>query len=47
MNMTWRFVSIFFSFFVIRDGFLLYYPESERREYEKNQSVNFHPKVVF
>ena len=35
----------FCRFFVIRDGFLLYYPESERREFDKNQCLNLHPKV--
>jgi len=34
-------------FFVVRDGFLLYYPEGERREFEKTHCLNLHPKVCF
>jgi hypothetical protein len=31
---------------VVRDGYLLYYPESERREFEKQNLLNLHPKVA-
>lgn len=33
-------------FFVIKDGFLLYYPENEKKAFEKRGTFNFHPKGV-
>lgn len=32
-------------FFIIKDSFLLYYAESERRNFETNSYFNIHPKV--
>lgn len=32
-------------FFIIKDSFLLYYAESERRNFETNRYFNIHPKV--
>ncbi|KAM4625704.1 pleckstrin homology domain-containing family D member 1 [Polymixia lowei] len=33
-------------FFIIKDSFLLYYAESERRNFETNRYFNIHPKAV-
>ncbi|XP_073466817.1 pleckstrin homology domain-containing family D member 1 [Aquarana catesbeiana] len=33
-------------FFIIKDSFLLYYSESERRNFESNRYFNIHPKGV-
>ncbi|KAM6916990.1 pleckstrin homology domain-containing family D member 1 [Lycodopsis pacificus] len=33
-------------FFIIKDSFLLYYAESERRNFETNRYLNIHPKGV-
>ncbi|XP_053330602.1 pleckstrin homology domain-containing family D member 1 [Spea bombifrons] len=33
-------------FFIIKDSFLLYYAESERRNFESNRYFNIHPKGV-
>ncbi|XP_067142009.1 pleckstrin homology domain-containing family D member 1-like [Centruroides vittatus] len=33
-------------FFVIKDGFLLYYPENEKKAFEKRGTFNLHPKGV-
>ncbi|GAB6021701.1 pleckstrin y domain containing, D (with coiled-coil domains) member 1 [Chamberlinius hualienensis] len=33
-------------FFVIKEGFLLYYPENERKGFEKRGHLNIHPKGV-
>ncbi|XP_054470425.1 pleckstrin homology domain-containing family D member 1 [Anoplopoma fimbria] len=33
-------------FFIIKDSFLLYYAESERRSFESNRYFNIHPKGV-
>lgn len=32
-------------FFMIKDSFLLYYAENERRNFEANRYFNIHPKV--
>lgn len=32
-------------FFVIKDSFLLYYAESEKRSFESSRIFNIHPKV--
>lgn len=32
-------------FFIIKDSFLLYYAESEKRNFETNRFFNIHPKV--
>lgn len=32
-------------FFIIKDSFLLYYAESEKRNFEINSYFNIHPKV--
>lgn len=32
-------------FFIIKDSFLLYYAESEKRNFETNRYFNIHPKV--
>ena len=35
-------------FFIIKDGFLLYYPDNERKEFEKRKGYfNIHPRVSF
>ncbi|KAK3094071.1 hypothetical protein FSP39_023852 [Pinctada imbricata] len=31
-------------FFLVKDGYLFYYPESERKEMEKRKCLNIHPK---
>lgn len=33
-------------FFIIKDGFLIYYAESERKDFDKRKSFNIHPKGV-
>ncbi|XP_071962597.1 pleckstrin homology domain-containing family D member 1-like isoform X2 [Antedon mediterranea] len=33
-------------FFIIKEGFLLYYPENEKREFEKRRYFHMHPKGV-
>ncbi|XP_068608356.1 pleckstrin homology domain-containing family D member 1 [Brachionichthys hirsutus] len=33
-------------FFIVKDGFLLYYAESEKRSFESNSYFNIHPKGV-
>eukprot|EP00057_Strongylocentrotus_purpuratus_P001691 XP_001200768.1 PREDICTED: pleckstrin homology domain-containing family D member 1 isoform X2 [Strongylocentrotus purpuratus] len=33
-------------FFIIKEGFLLYYSESEKRDFERKQHFNMHPKGV-
>ncbi|KAJ8309171.1 hypothetical protein KUTeg_014045 [Tegillarca granosa] len=33
-------------FFVVRDGFLLYYPENEKKEMDKRKCLNIHPKGI-
>ena len=40
-------VFLFLRFFIILDGFMLYYPESEFRDFEQKHHVNIHPKVYF
>lgn len=35
---------IFDRFFVVKDGFLMYYPESEKRDFEKRKCANYQPK---
>ena len=32
-------------FFLIKDGFLMYYAEQEKKEFEKREFFNVHPKV--
>jgi len=32
-------------FFIVKEGFLLYYPESESKTFEKSHHFNIHPKV--
>lgn len=32
-------------FFIIKESFLLYYSESERKSFETNKYFNIHPKV--
>jgi hypothetical protein len=32
-------------FFIIKESFLLYYSESERKSFESNKYFNIHPKV--
>ena len=34
-------------FFLVKEGFLLYYPESECKVFEKSKHFNIHPKVSF
>ncbi|XP_014674259.1 PREDICTED: pleckstrin homology domain-containing family D member 1-like [Priapulus caudatus] len=36
----------FSQFFVVKDGFLLYYPESEKKDFERKRAFNIHPKGV-
>jgi len=36
---------LLFRFFVIRDGFLLYYQENEKKDMERRGCLNIHPKV--
>lgn len=38
-------VSLLQRFFIIKDSFLLYYAESEKRNFETNRYFNIHPKV--
>ncbi|KAK2194309.1 hypothetical protein NP493_116g05015 [Ridgeia piscesae] len=33
-------------FFVLKDGFLFYYADSERKDFERHQVFNMHPKGV-
>ncbi|XP_070577385.1 pleckstrin homology domain-containing family D member 1-like isoform X2 [Ptychodera flava] len=33
-------------FFVVKEGFLLYYPENEKKDFEKKVHFNIHPKGV-
>lgn len=33
-------------YFVIKDGFLLYYPDTEKKELEKRKCLNVHPKGI-
>lgn len=33
-------------FFIVKEGFLLYYPESEYKVFEKSMHFNIHPKVT-
>lgn len=35
----------FFRFFIIKDSFLLYYAENEKRNFDTNRYFNIHPKV--
>lgn len=32
-------------FFIIKEGFILYYSDSEARQYDKSRMFNTHPKV--
>lgn len=32
-------------FFIVKEGFLLYYPESESKAFERAHTFNIHPKV--
>lgn len=34
-----------FRFFIIKESFLLYYSESEKKSFETNKYFNIHPKV--
>ena len=34
-------------FFIVKEGFLLYYPESENKAFERAHTFNIHPKVSF
>ena len=40
------FTFLLLRFFIIKDGFLLYYPENEKKDFEKKQHFNIHPKVI-
>ncbi|KAF6026469.1 PLEKHD1 [Bugula neritina] len=33
-------------FFVVKDGFLMYYDTSEKREFERRKCANYHPKGI-
>ncbi|XP_077997110.1 pleckstrin homology domain-containing family D member 1-like isoform X2 [Glandiceps talaboti] len=33
-------------FFMVKEGFLLYYPENEKKDFEKKRHFNIHPKGV-
>jgi hypothetical protein len=33
-------------FFIVKEGFLLYYPESENKAFERAHTFNIHPKVL-
>lgn len=33
-------------FFVLKDGYLLYYPENEKKEIDKRQYLNIHPRGI-
>jgi hypothetical protein len=33
-------------YFVIKDGYLLYYPDTEKKDLEKRKCLNVHPKVA-
>ena len=35
---------VYFRFFIIKEGFLLYYPESEKKLFEKRGGFNIHPR---
>lgn len=41
----WRMLCLAKRFFVIKDSFLLYYAESEKRSFESSRIFNIHPKV--
>lgn len=32
-------------FFIVKEGFLMYYPESEAKTFERSHHFNIHPKV--
>ena len=42
MNFSWFYI---FRFFIIKEGFLLYYAENEKRDFERKRFFNMHPKV--
>ena len=42
---TVNFKSHFFRFFTVKEGFLLYYNDSESKLFEKSHHFNIHPKV--
>lgn len=35
-----------FRFFIVKEGFLLYYPESAFKAFERSRHFNIHPKVI-
>lgn len=39
------FLSLSSRFFIIKESFLLYYAESEKKSFESNKYFNIHPKV--
>lgn len=36
---------LIFRFFVIKDGYLFYYTDQDRKEMDKKKCINIHPKV--
>ena len=45
---TMQYYNFFFSFrfFIVKEGFLLYYSESEKKVFDKKGYFNIHPKGV-
>lgn len=39
------FPTTYYRFFIIKESFLLYYSESEKKSFETNKYFNIHPKV--
>lgn len=39
------FLTTCYRFFIIKESFLLYYSESEKKSFETNKYFNIHPKV--
>jgi len=37
--------NLFYRFFVLKDSFLLYYGESEKKLFDDKRGINIHPKV--
>lgn len=36
-----------YRFFLVKDGFLMYYDVNEKKDYERRDYFNIHPKVCF
>ena len=46
VSITYVCMYCMFRFFVVKEGFLLYYSDTEARKYDKNRLFNTHPKVT-